>query len=434
MGPLKNSPHPGEIVEHEWLRPLGPIFTWAAKCLGVSRHTASELVNERGGGHASDVDCLNNNLQVMNTVLEFEVANTDQPRTKSGNSLALKIGGAFASLVIAGMIGGCLPEDPGAVATQTPNVAAIPAAEDDPNARLAELEAEVARREAEAELEARIEQLRAEAEQREQVRQAAEAERIAEQELQAAEAERELAESERAELRRQVGNRIKAAGAYVQPEPEPESETEPELIEYKVVPGDFLAAIAGAHQITLGQLFDFNPTLNADSVIHPGDVILIPTTPIEAAAAVAPVPANTPTAQPQADLCTSPSFESYAESMATHLASYATNSAFSQSSSNKSKSIPTVFFVEDWQITTILGLGLLRGDVTHIRRLQPPQVAESVHEHVLLAGDLIWDGADLIRRGIEDFSPALIESGSSLIIKAEPHLSNYGIAIRTLCG
>ena len=366
----------------------------------------------------------------MNTVSELEVANTDQPRTKRGNSLALTIGGAFALLVIVGMIGGCLPEEPGAVAAQTPTEAAIPSPEADPNSRLAELEAEVARREAEAKLEARIEQLRAEAEQREEERQAAEAERIAEQERQATEAERELAESERAELRRQVGDRIKAAGAYIPPEPE----SVPELTEYTVVPGDFLAAIAGAHQITLGQLFDFNPSLNADSVIHPGDVILIPIGPIETAAAVTPVPASTPTARPQADVCASPSFESYANAMATHLASFATNSAFLSEQFRQVQINPTAFFVEDWRFTTILGLGLLRGDVTHIRRLQPPQIAEAAHEHALLAGDLIWDGADLIKQGIEDFSPELIERGSSLIIQAEPRLASYGVAIATLCG
>ena len=47
--PLMNPPHPGEIVKYECLEPLGLTVTRAAKGLGVSRQTLSELVNERAG-------------------------------------------------------------------------------------------------------------------------------------------------------------------------------------------------------------------------------------------------------------------------------------------------------------------------------------------------------------------------------------------------
>lgn len=47
--PMKNPPHPGEIVKYECLEPLGLSVTRAAKGLGVSRQTLSELVNERAG-------------------------------------------------------------------------------------------------------------------------------------------------------------------------------------------------------------------------------------------------------------------------------------------------------------------------------------------------------------------------------------------------
>ena len=47
--PMNNPPHPGEIVRHECLAPLGLTVTRAAKGLGVSRQTLSELVNEKAG-------------------------------------------------------------------------------------------------------------------------------------------------------------------------------------------------------------------------------------------------------------------------------------------------------------------------------------------------------------------------------------------------
>ncbi len=47
--PMTNPPHPGEIVKHECLEPLGLSVTRAAKGLGISRQTLSELVNERAG-------------------------------------------------------------------------------------------------------------------------------------------------------------------------------------------------------------------------------------------------------------------------------------------------------------------------------------------------------------------------------------------------
>ena len=45
--PMYNPPHPGEIVRHECLEPLGLTVTRAAEGLGVTRQTISDLVNER---------------------------------------------------------------------------------------------------------------------------------------------------------------------------------------------------------------------------------------------------------------------------------------------------------------------------------------------------------------------------------------------------
>jgi addiction module HigA family antidote len=46
---MRNPPHPGEIVKHECLEPLGLTVTEAAKGLGVTRQALSELINERAG-------------------------------------------------------------------------------------------------------------------------------------------------------------------------------------------------------------------------------------------------------------------------------------------------------------------------------------------------------------------------------------------------
>jgi len=42
-------PHPGEIVLEDCIKPLGLSITDAAKALGVTRKTLSELVNHRCG-------------------------------------------------------------------------------------------------------------------------------------------------------------------------------------------------------------------------------------------------------------------------------------------------------------------------------------------------------------------------------------------------
>ncbi len=42
-------PHPGEIIREDCLKPLGLSVTDAAKGLGVSRQSLSELVNGRAG-------------------------------------------------------------------------------------------------------------------------------------------------------------------------------------------------------------------------------------------------------------------------------------------------------------------------------------------------------------------------------------------------
>jgi len=46
---MYDPPHPGEIVREDCLKPLGLSVTAAAKGLGVSRQTMSELVNGRNG-------------------------------------------------------------------------------------------------------------------------------------------------------------------------------------------------------------------------------------------------------------------------------------------------------------------------------------------------------------------------------------------------
>ncbi len=47
--PMHTPPHPGRIVRQECLEPLGLTVTEAARKLGVSRVSLSELVNERRG-------------------------------------------------------------------------------------------------------------------------------------------------------------------------------------------------------------------------------------------------------------------------------------------------------------------------------------------------------------------------------------------------
>lgn len=47
--PLHDPCHPGEIVKHECLEPLGLTITRAAEGLGVSRQKLSELVNGKAG-------------------------------------------------------------------------------------------------------------------------------------------------------------------------------------------------------------------------------------------------------------------------------------------------------------------------------------------------------------------------------------------------
>ena len=44
-----NPPHPGEIIREDCLKPLGITVTEAAKGLGVSRQSLSELINGRNG-------------------------------------------------------------------------------------------------------------------------------------------------------------------------------------------------------------------------------------------------------------------------------------------------------------------------------------------------------------------------------------------------
>lgn len=46
---MHNPPHPGEIVREECIKPLGLSVTDAAKGLGVTRKTLSELLNGHSG-------------------------------------------------------------------------------------------------------------------------------------------------------------------------------------------------------------------------------------------------------------------------------------------------------------------------------------------------------------------------------------------------
>ncbi len=45
--PMKNPPHPGEIIRCEILKPLGLTVTDAAKALGVTRPALSNVLNRR---------------------------------------------------------------------------------------------------------------------------------------------------------------------------------------------------------------------------------------------------------------------------------------------------------------------------------------------------------------------------------------------------
>lgn len=51
-----NPPHPGEIIREDCLAPLGLPVTAAAKWLGVSRQSLSELLNGRNGVSADMAD------------------------------------------------------------------------------------------------------------------------------------------------------------------------------------------------------------------------------------------------------------------------------------------------------------------------------------------------------------------------------------------
>ena len=47
--PMKNPAHPGRIVRHDCLVPLGLTVTAAAKVLGVSRQALNNLLNGKSG-------------------------------------------------------------------------------------------------------------------------------------------------------------------------------------------------------------------------------------------------------------------------------------------------------------------------------------------------------------------------------------------------
>jgi addiction module HigA family antidote len=47
--PMKNPAHPGRIVRHDCLEPLGLTVTAGAKVLGVTRQALNNIVNEKSG-------------------------------------------------------------------------------------------------------------------------------------------------------------------------------------------------------------------------------------------------------------------------------------------------------------------------------------------------------------------------------------------------
>src|SRR4051794_2966315 len=47
--PMKSPAHPGELVRHDCLEPLGLSITDAAKALNVTRQTLNNLVNKKSG-------------------------------------------------------------------------------------------------------------------------------------------------------------------------------------------------------------------------------------------------------------------------------------------------------------------------------------------------------------------------------------------------
>jgi antitoxin HigA-1 len=47
--PMKNPVHPGRIVRHDCLEPLGLSITEGAKVLGVTRQTLNNIVNGKSG-------------------------------------------------------------------------------------------------------------------------------------------------------------------------------------------------------------------------------------------------------------------------------------------------------------------------------------------------------------------------------------------------
>jgi antitoxin HigA-1 len=47
--PMKSPPHPGELVRHECIEPLGLNVTSAAEALGVTRQALSSVLNGAAG-------------------------------------------------------------------------------------------------------------------------------------------------------------------------------------------------------------------------------------------------------------------------------------------------------------------------------------------------------------------------------------------------
>ena len=63
-GPMKNPPHPGQVLKGLYLEPLELSITDAAKGLGVTRKTLSQLIN---GHHAVTPDMALRLAEAFNT-------------------------------------------------------------------------------------------------------------------------------------------------------------------------------------------------------------------------------------------------------------------------------------------------------------------------------------------------------------------------------
>jgi addiction module HigA family antidote len=84
---MHNPPHPGEIIRELCIEPLGLSVTAAAKALGVSRKTLSELLNGRSGISPEMAIRLSIAFETtpeswMNQQAQYDLAKAEKKRTK----------------------------------------------------------------------------------------------------------------------------------------------------------------------------------------------------------------------------------------------------------------------------------------------------------------------------------------------------------------